>query len=138
MTLLGLPQRSRSALKGLCCLAKSNKLLRSHEVADCTGVSRAEMAKVLQLLAWGGFVTSRRGSLGGFRLAVPADRITTGEVLDFFLSKQQPEPDGDCPVMAALYASAARCQQEFARLTLADVAAGRFKRPSAHCARKVV
>lgn len=38
---------------------------------------------ILASLKQGGFVESRRGAEGGYRLAKPADQITIGEVLKF-------------------------------------------------------
>ena len=38
---------------------------------------------ILSGLKQGGFVESRRGAEGGYRLAKPADQITVGEVLKF-------------------------------------------------------
>ena len=38
---------------------------------------------ILSSLKQGGFVESRRGAEGGYRLARPADQITVGAVLDF-------------------------------------------------------
>ena len=38
---------------------------------------------ILASLKQGGFVESRRGAEGGYRLAKPADQITVGEVLRF-------------------------------------------------------
>ena len=38
---------------------------------------------ILASLKQGGFVESRRGAEGGYRLARPADQITVGEVLKF-------------------------------------------------------
>jgi len=38
---------------------------------------------ILASLKQGGFVESRRGAEGGYRLAKPADQITVGEVLNF-------------------------------------------------------
>jgi len=128
----GFPKRLLSALKGLCCLAHWGGAMQAQEIAGKIGVSKAETAKVLQLLAWGGFVTSRRGYKGGFQLATSADQITTGQVMEFFFSKYQPEPDGDCPIIRALRESMAPGQKAFGSLTLADVAAGRTqpsKRP---------
>ena len=46
-------------------------------------VSRATVYRTLGLLQEGGFVESRRGAEGGYRLARPADQITIGEVLRF-------------------------------------------------------
>jgi DNA-binding IscR family transcriptional regulator len=97
--------------------------MQPQEIAARIAVSRAETAKLLQLLVWGGFVASRRGSKGGFHLSAPPDQITTGEVISFFLAKHPPEADGDCPVMRALCETVAPCQEAFGKLTLASVAA---------------
>jgi DNA-binding IscR family transcriptional regulator len=97
--------------------------MQSQEICEKTGVSPAETAKVLQLLVLGGFVTSRRGSKGGFQLARKADQVTTGEVIDFFLAKHRIEPAGDCPVMCALEQTITPGQEAFARLTLAEIVA---------------
>ena len=132
----GLPKRLHSALKGLCCLAYSGGAMQSHEIAERIGVPKAETAKVLQLLAWGGFVTSRRGTKGGFQLRASAYQITMGEVIDFFLPKYEAEPDDDCPVMRALRETTAPCQKAFGSLTLADIAAGRYKPCRKHSAGK--
>ena len=93
--------------------------MQSQEIAGHTGVSPAETAKVLQLLVLGGFVTSRRGSKGGFQLARRPEQITTGEIVEFFLAKHSVEPEGNCPVMCALKETVTPGQQAFARLTLA-------------------
>lgn len=131
-----LPKRLYSALKGLCCLARGDGPMRSQQIADRIGVPRAEMAKVLQLLVWGGFVTSRRGTRGGFQLTASAEQIKTGKVIDFFLSKYEPEPDLDCPVMHALRETTAPGQEAFGSLTLADIATGRYRSRRRGSARK--
>lgn len=58
--------------------------MQSQEIARRIDASSSETAKILQLLVWGGFVTSRRGSKGGFQLASSTDQITMGEVFSFF------------------------------------------------------
>ena len=95
--------------------------MQSQEIARQIHVSDAETAKVLQLLVWGGFVTSRRGSKGGFRLASTPDRITMGEVIDFFLARHPLETDSRSPVMRTLKRSMAPCQEAFGQLTLAEI-----------------
>ena len=122
------PKRLQSARKALRCLAQSGNGMQSQKIAERICVSKAETAKILQLLVWGGFVTSRRGTSGtkgGFHLAARTDRITMGTVIDFFLSRHRPEPDNDFQVMRIFAKTSARCQKAFSRLTLADVAAGR-------------
>jgi Rrf2 family protein len=136
MLWLDFPKRLRSALKCLCCLTGFSGEMQSQEIAKKIGVSRAETAKVLQLLVWGGFVTSRRGSKGGFQLAARPDQTTAGEVVNFFLAKHPAEPDVSCPVMRALRETVSPCQEAFARLTLADIAAWRTKTSHSRAAGK--
>lgn len=119
------PKRLQSALKALCCLAQSGNGMQSQKIAERIRVSNAETAKILQLLVWGGFVTSRRGTKGGFRLATRADQITMGDVIDFFLSRHPPEPQDDFVMMRVLSEMSAPCQRAFSNLTLADIASGR-------------
>lgn len=45
------------------------------------GISRHHLTKVVQALAAGGLVTTRRGAGGGFRLARPAWAMTLGEAV---------------------------------------------------------
>jgi Rrf2 family protein len=124
---LGFPKRLLSALKGLCCLAQSQRVMQAPEIARRIGVSDSETGKVMQLLVWGGFVTSRRGSKGGFQLATTPDQITTDDVVRFFFSKYQDQSDLDCPIVHVLRTYSAPCQEAFGRLTLADIAAQRSK-----------
>jgi Rrf2 family protein len=117
------PKRLQSALKALCCLAQSDDAMQSQNIAERIRVSTAETAKILQLLVWGGFVTSRRGSKGGFHLSVRPDQITMGQVIDFFLSRHPQERDDDFEVMRILEITSAPCQKAFGSLTLRDIAA---------------
>jgi Rrf2 family transcriptional regulator, nitric oxide-sensitive transcriptional repressor len=50
-------------------------------LAEEFGVSRHHLTKVVQDLARGGFVETRRGAGGGLRLARPAEAVTLGEVV---------------------------------------------------------
>ena len=134
----GFPKRLQSALKALCCLAESGNGMQSQKIAERIRVSKAETAKILQLLVWGGFVTSRRGSKGGFHLAAEADQITMGEVIDFFLSRHPPEPDDDLAVMRVFEKTSAPCRRAFSRLTLADMVSRRSSRGRQHSAGKKV
>ena len=122
MTWPAFPKRLQSALKALCCLASSGKEMQSQAIAAKIAVPEAETAKILQLLVWGGFLTSRRGTKGGFQLASEPSRITMGAVIDFFLARHRVEPLGDFPVMHALEETMAVCQKKFARMKLSEVA----------------
>jgi len=97
------------------------RAMQSQEIAERIRVPKAETAKILQLLVWGGFVISRRGTKGGFHLAAKPNQITLGEVIDFFLPRHPSEPDDDFSVMRVLEKTSAPCRKAFARLTLADI-----------------
>jgi Rrf2 family protein len=122
MIWFGFPRRLQSALKALCCLAQSDRDMQSQEIAKQIDVSSAETAKILQLLVWGGFATSRRGSKGGFHLSSSANQITMGEVINFFLARRPVELEAGSSVLSVLRQSLAPCQNAFARLSLAEVA----------------
>jgi len=50
---------------------------------------------ILNQLKQGGFVTSKRGSKGGYELARPPGRMTVGDIVEFI---QGPvDPEGDTP-----------------------------------------
>ena len=116
------PKRLQSALKALCCLASSGQAMQSQAIAVQIAVPKAETAKILQLLVWGGFVTSRRGAKGGFQLASEPSRISMGAVVDFFLARRPAEPGGDFPIMRTLDQTMAVCQKKFAAMKLSEVA----------------
>src|SRR5262252_1804859 len=118
----GFPKRLQSALKALCCLADAHTAMQAPSIAERIDVPKAETAKILQLLVWAGFVTSRRGTKGGFQLAKSAEGITMGQVIDFFLARHPVEEDWKSPVVRALRQAMAPGQRKFAKLTLADVA----------------
>lgn len=101
--------------------------MQSQKIAERIRVPRAETAKILQLLVWGGFVTSRRGTNGGFHLATDASQVTMGKVIDFFLSRHPQELDDDFAVMRVLEETNAPCQKAFKRLTLADMVSERSR-----------
>ena len=122
MTWVEFPKRLRTALKALSVLAGEDRAMLSQEIAEEIGVTRDETAKVLQLLVWGGFVSSRRGSKGGFHLAQPPAKITTGSVIEFFLARHTADEDPNSPVMRALQRTGAPCQEAFAKLTMAEIA----------------
>lgn len=121
MTWPGFPKRLQSALKALCCLAQAGTEMQAPAVAEQIDVPKSETSKILQLLVWGGFVSSRRGTKGGFHLAMPAQEITMGEVITFFMARHPKQPERPSPVMRALEESMAAAQEKFAKKTLAEV-----------------
>ncbi len=91
-----LPKRLEYALQSLCCLVWAEGPTHANEVARRAGIPRAEAAKILHQLTWGGFVFSRRGSKGGFWLRMPPDRVHVGDIIKFLypLVPEGGSPDG--------------------------------------------
>lgn len=122
MTRPELPKRVLYALNSLCCLVPAQGPVRAREVARCTGIPPAEAAKILSLLVWGGFASSRRGSKGGFWLRRPASRIRVGDVMKFLsapldLGSQR----NNDPVLRIWQEAAAPSQEAFNRFSLEDL-----------------
>lgn len=69
-------------LRALMRLAGApGRAFTTDEIAAELAVSRNHLSKVVGALAREGFVATRRGAGGGFRLARPAGAITVGEVV---------------------------------------------------------
>ncbi len=128
-----LPPRIYESLKTLCCLAKASGPLQAQQVASTADLPPAQTAKILQMMTWAGFVESRRGTKGGFWLSTPADRIRVTDVTDFFAHDGEGhgalEKDG---LLSALERATARCQKEFSRITVADLAKASGCEPANH------
>lgn len=129
-----LPPRIYESLKTLCCLAIAKEPLQAHEVASAADLPPAQTAKILQMMTWAGFVKSRRGTKGGFWLVRSADRIRVTDVTDFFAhhTKGQPRQRHD-GLLKALQQATARCQKEFSRITVADLAKASSERETRRC-----
>jgi len=72
------------------------ELVKIADIARREQIPQKFLELILAGLKQGGFVESRRGAEGGYRLARPADQITVGEVLTFVQSKKtakRPGPD---------------------------------------------
>jgi Rrf2 family cysteine metabolism transcriptional repressor len=66
------------------------------DIATRQKIPQKFLELILASLKQGGFVESRRGAEGGYRLARPADQITVGEVLKFVedgKKAKRPTPD---------------------------------------------
>ncbi len=74
------------ALRAVLVLAGENwrRPLRADEIADATGAPRNYMAKTLNALVKAGLLTSARGPLGGFSLAVTPESLTLARIIDCF------------------------------------------------------
>src|SRR6266550_9618958 len=59
------------------------------DIAKRQSIPQKFLELILASLKQGGFVNSRRGAEGGYRLAKPANEITVGEVLRFVEDNKQ-------------------------------------------------
>jgi Rrf2 family protein len=78
-----LSAKGEYAVKALLDLAlhASDDLTPIQDIAARQGIPQRYLEQVLLGLRRAGFLFSRRGSAGGYRLARPADQITVGAVL---------------------------------------------------------
>lgn len=102
------------------------------ELAREFGISRNHLAKIMQRLAKGGIVQTRRGGGGGAMLARPAETIRLGEVVrvleqghvlvDCFAPGGACTVAGCCRLKGRFRAAEAAFVADLDRSTLADVA----------------
>jgi Rrf2 family cysteine metabolism transcriptional repressor len=73
------------ALRAVYALAEhgSPEPLKIAEIAEREQIPIRFLEVILGQLKGGGFVQSRRGAEGGYRLARPADRITVGDIMRY-------------------------------------------------------
>lgn len=97
------------------------------------GLSRNHLAKIMQRLAQGGLVKTRRGGGGGAVLAVPAERISLGDVVRMLEDGHSLVEcltadgggctlDGRCRLKARLRSAESAFLADLDRSTLADIA----------------
>lgn len=71
------------ALRAVVAIAQADKDIAATQwIAKITKVPPGYLPKVLQMLGRVGLVDSRRGLGGGFKLAIPADKLTVLQVIN--------------------------------------------------------
>jgi Rrf2 family nitric oxide-sensitive transcriptional repressor len=121
-------------LRALMRMASApDRAFSTTELASEFRISRNHLTKIMQRLARGGLVTTRRGGSGGARLARPAGEIRLGEIVRL-LEAGQPlvecfaevggdcSIDGRCRLKGRLRAAEAAFLAELDHATLADIA----------------
>ena len=95
--------KSDYALHAIFDLAmhSSNEPVKIADIARRQNIPQKFLELILSNLKQGGFVESRRGADGGYRLSKPASRLTVGEVLRYVEGRQtergRPRQDGASP-----------------------------------------
>jgi Rrf2 family protein len=102
-------QKSRYALRALYELAKrgDNGHVKIIDVAKAQAIPPRFLEVILGQLKQGGFVESRRGSDGGYRLVRSPTSLTVGDVLRFLQGSFEPvDPtsDAESPSASEAYA----------------------------------
>tara|TARA_B100000809_G_scaffold232058_1_gene247660 strand:- start:842 stop:1297 length:456 start_codon:yes stop_codon:yes gene_type:complete len=69
------------ALRTLIYAAFKQERIKISEIAQFFDISKAHIAKVVNLLSRHGYIRSIRGLGGGLELAKPADQISVGEIV---------------------------------------------------------
>jgi Rrf2 family nitric oxide-sensitive transcriptional repressor len=130
-------------LRALMRLAGApERLFTTSEIACEFRLSQAHLVKIVQRLAASGFVETRRGKGGGFRLARPSEAIRPGDVVraleESFPMVECFQQDGcDCALLpgCGLKARLSRAEQAFINdlngSTLADLAWRPIPEPAA-------
>ena len=87
--MLSLSVTTGYAIKALACLESGDCVPRHiSDIARCTGVPRAYLAKILSALAQQGLVQTKRGYCGGISLARPAEDISLLQIVEAVEGKE--------------------------------------------------
>jgi len=83
------------ALRAVLVLAREPRgtAVRAEMIAAAIGAPRNYLAKTMNVLAKAGVVTSTRGPLGGFMLAVDPTALTVARIAEVF---DEPRPTANC------------------------------------------
>jgi Rrf2 family protein len=139
MLMFGLSQSVGYAIQALACLeAGSCETRFVRDIATCSKVPPAYLAKIFKKLGDAGILISRRGWAGGTSLSRPAREIT---LLEIALAIEGPELMANCLLGYDCNAEGCGCptekfwkrtrvavEHELRRTTLADVIASRRNR----------
>lgn len=89
---MSLSLKCQYAVRALFELARreSEGLIRLREIADAQHIPRRFLENILNELRQGGFVDSKRGKDGGFKLRRSPDEISVGDVIRFVESSVHP------------------------------------------------
>ena len=108
--LFNISEASNIAVHSLALIAGSEEPMNATRIADVLQLSRNHIAKVLQVLARQGIITSRRGPKGGFNLLVDADELSLFEIYEIIDGKIEAEQcrreDGVCPFEECVFGDA--------------------------------
>ena len=132
--MFGHTSTSSYAIQALVCLARKPEVwIQASEIAETTGVPRYYLVKILHSLRRSGFVTTKRGYAGGYRLGREAyeislyDVVTAVEGTEIFehcmLGPGRCASDRQCPVHVFWAGEREKIKQAYTDLKLSAIAA---------------
>jgi Rrf2 family cysteine metabolism transcriptional repressor len=103
---MSLSQKCQYSLRAIFELAKhyGEGPLKISSVASTQAIPTRFLEVILNQLKQGGFVESKRGSMGGYVLNRPPDALTVGEIIRYIEGPLSPvhciacSPDDQCPL----------------------------------------
>jgi Rrf2 family nitric oxide-sensitive transcriptional repressor len=112
------------------------ELVRVDDVVSVHGLARPHVVKIVHALGRAGYLETKRGRGGGFRLGRPPERIVVGDVVRLtegeldIVECFRPETNtcaliGVCRLSAGLQAATAAFMEVLDGLTVADISANR-------------
>jgi Rrf2 family transcriptional regulator, iron-sulfur cluster assembly transcription factor len=125
-----LPQTAEYALRAVLHIAAHDRPVRVAEIAADLDVPQNYLSKTLHQLVRAGVLASTRGPAGGFRLAMPPDRLTLQRVVSKFATAGGRRcllghgPCGtipECPVHTRWAPVAAQLRDFYEATTVADL-----------------
>ena len=116
--------KAEYALSAILDLAmqRQGEPVRIADIARRQKIPQKFLELILSSLKQGGFVESRRGADGGYRLARPAAQLTVGEVLRYVEHARKSQPTHDTPFSDVWNRVDAAASKILDQTTFADLA----------------
>jgi Rrf2 family protein len=100
-----LSKKSIYAIQLMLAIAKAdeNSIVTLREIAEKENLSLKYLEQIVSVLCKSGLVKSRRGSRGGYQLAMPAEKYTLGSIIRVIEGEVNPDSfDEEEPVLSFL------------------------------------
>lgn len=126
-------QTAEYALRAVICLAQQTGTQTTQQIAECTGLPKSYLPKVLQPLTQTRLVSAQRGVKGGYSLLKDSKEISALEVIRSVDAAERqprcpnhlaPEAAQQCPLHRMLEAVDRSAECTFASTTIDDLAFG--------------
>jgi Rrf2 family protein len=132
--MLSLSQTTGYAILALSCLEEGDgqNWILARDIAECTGIPKPYLSKILHSLQGSGLIRTKRGYRGGFSLVRPADEISLMEIAEAvegascltgcLLGLADCSEEKSCPTHSFWVEERQRIRKALSSTTLKDVA----------------